>query len=297
MDCRSAHLPMPFPGQYVAFVHSPRLGPIAQALQEAFPERWGASLLPVTTAPRGGVKGTKGPQRAVVDVERIRATLTTQRATLSGAILFVIDIRHDEFQRLQEDFAFDFPVVEIVTTRAVGSVVETLRPHLEYFGILPSECPANVRQALDMFLERQSDVKTLAKAFASADAASDFTEPRLVLGSLEALYRYAVVWAGTKQRDHVRSRAQHVLKQNTRDALVELIKHPSFDVSDGAIQARKARTWQCPDTKKRYFGWHLKWSLAGPKTTAYHCRVHYCVDPAADLPPVLWIGHCGPHLD
>lgn len=284
---------MPIPGRFVAFVHSPRLDPIERAIKEAHPELWGTSLLPATAR----MAGRRGPQRAGADKAAIREAMTAKRSTVTGAVLFVIDVRHDEFTELEAEFAFEFPVVELVTTHQAGSVVEALRPHLEYFGIVTSARPAHVREALDMFLARHQAVQVLAKALTSADEAAAFSEPRLVLGSLHALYRYAVVWATTKQRDHARSRQQYVLKQNTRDALRDLLRHVSFDVSDAATQARKARTWQCPDEQKRYFGWHLKWSLAGPQTIPYHCRIHYHVQERKDEPPVLWIGHCGEHLD
>ena len=249
--------------------------------------------MPATTR----TTGRRGPQRADADKEAIWKELTARRATVAGAILFVVDVRHEEFKALEEEFAFDFPVVELMTTNVAGSVVEALRPHLEYFGILPSESPAHVREALDMFLKRHEEVKALAKALTSADEAASFAEPRLVLASLHALHRYSVVWAVTKQNDHARSRHHFLLRQNRRGALTAMINHVSFDVSVAAAQAKKARTWICPDEKKRYFGWHLKWSLAGPKTTEFHCQIHYHVDEPKDARPVLWIGHCGVHLD
>jgi len=284
---------MPIPGKFIAFVHSPRLDPIAKALGEAHPSLWGTTLLPATAR----IEGRRGPQRAGADKDAIRKALTAKRATVTGAILFVVDVRHDEFKALENEFAFDFPVVELVTTHVAGSVVEALRPHLEYFGIVPSSRPAHVREALDMFRTRHPDVQVLPKALTSADASADFNEPRLVLGSLHALYRYSVVWQVTKQKDHQRSRAQFVLKQNRREALAAMMNHVSFDVSDAAMQAKDSRTWLCPDQKKRYFGRHLKWSLAGPRNVAFHCRIHYHVEEPKGAPPVLWIGHCGEHLD
>jgi hypothetical protein len=115
-------------------------------------------MLPATEAP----KSRKGPQRAGADRVAIRKALTERRQTVTGAVLFVVDVRPDEVAALTDTFAFDFPVIEIVTTRG-GGVAEALRPHLEYFGLLPSARPSNVRDALDMFLERHPDVKALGR--------------------------------------------------------------------------------------------------------------------------------------
>lgn len=283
---------MPLENQFVAFVHSPRLDPVAAALKTAFPTLWEHTMLPATEAP----KSRKGPQRAGADRVAIRKALTERRKTATGAVLFVVDVRADEVAALTEEFAFDFPVIELVTTRS-GGIAEALRPHLEYFGLLPSLRPVHVRDALDLFLERHPDVKALNRALSSADDAHEFEEPRLVLGSLHALYRCTVVWAATKKRNHRRARGNPILRQNKREALKTMIQHVAFDVSDDASRVRQERTWICFDEQKRYYGWHLKWSLAGPRVPRFHCRVHYAVDEPKDAVPVLWIGHCGVHLD
>lgn len=279
---------MPLPHRFIAFIHSKRMDRHAKALSDAYPGLWNTRLVPVSTPPPA-----KPPHRPGIDGLKILATLKAHQPMVTAACLFVIDLRAEDVADIRETFDYEFPVVEVVTT-GHGDLAEALRPHLEYFGVLPSARPVDVDDALAMFLERHGDVIALNRAVSAAKDAGAFREPRLVLGSLHLLYRVVVAWHDAKRRDHARARKQRALHQNTWQALTHLVGHVNFDVSDSAAQ--KAFEWICEDTVKRDFSMHLKWNLGGAFTVANFCRVHWNAEVAKDAPPILRIGHCGEHL-
>lgn len=288
---------MPIPETILAFVYAVNAGPVTEALSKGYPALWGTQL-------RSAMAGTRsrGPgHRPPLDLEGIGATLERElQATppkVRAAVLFAVDLRPDDVERLDLELRYRLPHLEVVSVKSKGDLTRELKPHLEYFGLLPSAEPTSVRAALDLIRERFPEIRVLPRAVRSADDAGAFREPRLVLGSLHALKRVRLDWEEAK-RLHPKKVRNRFLRMPRRDALRALVGHASFDASDAARKAKTARTWSCEDDQKRYFGWHLKWSLAGPRAIENHCRVHWSDEANENSPRgVLYIGHCGEHLD
>lgn len=277
---------------FLAFVHSNRIDSTSRQIQAAFPDLWQRVIFPATEVERK----RRPPHRPGVDLQRIRQELRSRNPAPRASVLFAVDIRPEVTEELSRDLIYHIPTLEVIPVQSRGNISTALRPHMEYFGLIGSQEPAHLSSALGLFAERFDDVDVLNRAFKSAENASDFREPRLAMISMHMLRRVVVDWSLAKRRDP--KRVKHRLLQSpTRDALREIIADARFDLSDAAERARALRTWACTDGCQRYFGWHLKWSLAAPRGTANHCRIHYALERgSSDANDTLYIGHCGEHL-
>jgi hypothetical protein len=273
---------------FLAFVHAVRIDPIRQALSTHYEDEWQETLIAVT-----GERSKAKPHLPELQVEAMREAL--RRHPGACGVLFVFDMRGDQFDEIQK-VVYKLPMVEVVPVASRGNPSAALRPHLEYYGILASTFPHDLSEALDTFTKRYSDVVTLKRAVKSAADAPDFKRPRAALHGMHALRRITLEWKRAKAA--YPKLVQHsLMKSPTRDALRELVNDATVEVSDAADKAKAKRRWICDDGFERYFGWHLKVSLAGPRSTANHCRVHYCTDPEHGPAETFVVGHCGEHLD
>lgn len=193
-----------------------------------------------------------------------------------------------------QDLMYQLPTVEVVPVKSRGNAAESLKPYLYYYGLCGTE-PVDLPHALTLLDRRHADVIALKRAHKSAAKAAHFKAPRLALDSMHVLRLVSVDWAKAKATDPKRCN-HRLMNSPTRTAMRELIRDAIFDISDSAHRARRNREWGCDDGVKRYFGWHLKLSLAGPRSTENHCRIHYCTDPPKGPGERLIIGHCGEHL-
>lgn len=204
------------------------------------------------------------------------------------AIGFVcaVDLRQAERDALREWLRFEYPAIEIRVSNSGARDQAELTKSLRYYGIDPRQENLTVRDALCLFEGRYPEVvQALPRAHKSADD-SAFQEPSLVLAGLHALLVVTVWWEESKRADRTKAvRARITVPQ--REGMRRLIEDARFDVSGSSAEHH----WPCPDEVKRDFGWHLKWSLAGPRDSRYHVRVHYHVGKET-----LFIGHCGDHL-
>lgn len=279
---------------FLGFVYAVRLEALTPRLQALAPGAWGRQLL---SAPTFQERGRQHLPRLDVGAlrERLRSRETVGEGVRFG-VVFAIDMRKDDVATLAQDLVYTLPRVEIVALSSKRLEAE-LPELLAYYELVTSTKPGTLREALDMFHCRHPEVVVLERAFQSASEASDFRAPRLALWSLHFLRRVYVDWADARRRD--RHRANHAdlqdLRHPARTAMSDLLQNAQFDLSDDTSNA--SRDWMCADGEKRYFGWHLKWSLAGPRGTANHCRIHYAhIKGDATVATTLYIGHCGEHL-
>lgn len=274
---------------FLGFVHSFRIAPAAAALAAGLPQIWQTSLFPAT----GAGRSRRPPHVPELDLDLIRGKMSASDKTC--AVLFALDLNAEQVAALGQ-VVYALPMLEVVSVRTKGRPAESLQPLLEYYGLVEAEFPADLPEALSTLERRYPDVVVLKRASKSAAAACDFKKPRLALNGMHVLRRIVLEWAQAKEADP--KRVQHrLMKCPTREALQSLMQDAQVDLSDAADKARKRRRWLCDDGEKRYFGWHLKVSVAGPKSTENHCRIHYCVDPEKGVGERMIIGHCGEHLD
>lgn len=275
---------------FLGFVFRRRTAGLDADLSPLAGGAWGQRLLPAPT-----FIDRRARYQVKPDIAELRKCLQVRGVGDRPCVFFAIDLRETEVHELRETLVYTLPRVEVVglTTKQLPQQLPTL---LEYYALTPTSRPASVAEALAMFRARHPAVHVLPRAMKSAEKADAFREPRSVLWSLHFLPRVYTDWADARRRNPAKSNHKDLsdLRFPAKYAFQALLQEATFDLSDSGGASWR---WVCQDGVTRDFGWHLKWSLAGPRSAANHCRIHYAVVPGStSSASAVYVGHCGAHL-
>lgn len=280
---------MPLPKPCLVFIHSQGLDRHGPKLAASFPALWEKEILPVT-----GPRPRKPPFTSGIDEEKVKSAWGGTKPRF--AVLVVIDEKPERIREATDTLIYKYPTLDVVGVRSGGNVADAMQSVLKLYGLIPSDQPADLEQALDIVAEN-TKVRVESMARKSATVAAAFREPNLALLSMHSLRLVRVNWYEAKQRNP-RAAKNAQLTRPDKYVLRELIPDSRFDVSDAADKAKPNRMWMCDDEEKRYFGLHLKWNLEGEFNLQNFCRIHYASDWDKGIKEArLYIGHCGEHLE